>query len=791
MNEQRDAVRTHDPAPHARGRVGALARVWSQLIAVGRDGVKDTIAGLVASVVLIANIISFGALMFPGDLSAGSPIAIWAMLIGSCIGGVWIALATSLPPLATGIDSPTGTVLVLLSAAAGSSVMAAGGSPQTAVQTVMLIFTAATFMSGALLYALGVCRFGSYFRFVPSCVVGGFLAATGCFLIAGGVRMTSGRTLALSSLAANWTAIEIAKLACAVAALMVLLGLRRWVKSAFAMPAALVAMWLTGFIVLQNLGLSGPEHGWYFRSLGALTQWSPFEAARISHLTWPMMVRLVPELLAVTIVALISLVTKVSSIEVGRQASGDLDREFRAHGIASVIAAPFGGLTASLQVGTSRLLEHAGGATRMSGVVCALALGAVGVANFNLQELIPIPIVAGLVFYLGYTFIIDALWRPYSQRAWLDLLLAVGITIVCLEYGYLVGVLAGLVCACMLFAMSYARLGVVRRHVTRAQFASYVERSAEATKHLYETGDSIQLYWLSGYIFFGSSEGVFERIRADINALLPRRVAYVILDFGMVSGSDSSTIVSLTKLRNFCGQQGTTLVYCSLSPTDHATLKRGGFFGGKSPHQAFADLNLALAWCEDRLLAKANLNADIGLSGFEPWLQRQLGANIAAADLLAYLERKDADSSQIFYREGEPADTLDLVAAGHLAIDITKGDGESLCVRRTKTHTVVGEMGFFRHSFRSATVSADGPAILFTLTRANFERMRHERPDMANAFDDFIIRVLANRIEVANREVAALEPLITASTRASSGLAQPSGSNRPQTAHSFNQAQTF
>ena len=137
------------------------------MIAVGRDGVKDTIAGLAGvggpdrqhHLVRRADV--------SGHLGSGVPIAIWAMLIGSCIGGVWIALATSLPPLATGIDSPTGTVLVLLSAAAGSSVMAAGGSPQTAVQTVMLIFTAATFLSGALLYALGACRLGSYFRFVP------------------------------------------------------------------------------------------------------------------------------------------------------------------------------------------------------------------------------------------------------------------------------------------------------------------------------------------------------------------------------------------------------------------------------------------------------------------------------------------------------------------------------------------------------------------------------------------------------------------------------------------------
>jgi SulP family sulfate permease len=469
-----------------------------------------------------------------------------------------------------------------------------------------------------------------------------------------------------------------------------------------------------------------------------------------------MMAGLVPELLAVTIVALISLVTKVSTIEAAREASGNLDREFRSHGIANLIAAPFGGLVCSVQTGTSRLLEHAGGATRMSGVVCALALGTVALSNFNLPGLVPIAIVAGLVFYLGYTFVIDALWRPYSQGAWLDLLLAVGIMMVCVEYGYLAGVLVGLVCACVLFALSYARSGVVRRHVTRAQFAGYVDRSSQASEHLRETGDAIQLYWLSGYIFFGSSEGVFERIRGDIEALPPRAVAYVILDFGMVSGADSSAVVSLTKLRNFCDRQGTTLIYCSLSPANHAALKLAGFFGGKSKHQAFADLNLALAWCEDRLLAKAELNTNAGLAGFEPWLQHQLGARVSPADFVSYLERKDADGSQILYRQGEPADTVDLVAAGNLVIDIAKGNGESVRVRRIMTHTVVGEMGFFRHSARSATVSSDGPVILFTLTRANFERMRRERPDLASAFDDFIMRVLADRVDFANRAVAAL-----------------------------------
>jgi hypothetical protein len=65
---------------------------------------------------------------------------------------------------------------------------------------------------------------------VPYFVVGGFLAATGWFLIAGGFRMTTGRPLTLGGLSAGWTMIEAARPASAVAALVVLLNVRRWIK---------------------------------------------------------------------------------------------------------------------------------------------------------------------------------------------------------------------------------------------------------------------------------------------------------------------------------------------------------------------------------------------------------------------------------------------------------------------------------------------------------------------------------------------------------------------------------
>ena len=51
---------------------------------------------------------------------------------------------------------------------------------------------------------------------------------------------------------------------------------------------------------------------------------------------------------------------------------------------------------------------------------------------------------------------------------------------------------------------------------------------------------------------------------------------------------------------------------------------------------------------------------------------------------------------------------------------------------------------------------AEGPATLFALTRTKFERLRCERPDLASAFDDFVIRILAERVDFTNRAAAAL-----------------------------------
>ncbi len=73
-------ARTLDPVPYLHGDANRFTWAWPPRIASRSEIFRDPIAGVLAAVVLIANIISFGGLMFPGDLSASISTVIWAML---------------------------------------------------------------------------------------------------------------------------------------------------------------------------------------------------------------------------------------------------------------------------------------------------------------------------------------------------------------------------------------------------------------------------------------------------------------------------------------------------------------------------------------------------------------------------------------------------------------------------------------------------------------------------------------------------------------------------------------
>lgn len=713
----------------------------------------NALAGVVASLLTIAYCLSFSALLFQGELGGGMPAGLWGLLMGSAIAGLYVSLKTSLPPAEAGPDNPAVAVLSVLAATVSGTVVSAGGSPAMAVDYVLLSFSLATLVTGAVLFAIGAGKVGRVIRFIPYPVIAGFLGASGWFLVTGGLEVLTGRDLSLASLATVLPADRIPQVLTGVSFALLVYGLKRWTGSTYVLPIAFL-----GGSGLIDLALSAAgarsADGWYIGGSAELAPWVPLAAFIREPIDVLPFLRAAPEIAAVATVTVVALMLDITGLEVSRTKTADLDHEFRINGAANMLAAPLGGIMGNLSLNGSRLLDEAGGLARASGVFASLVIVLIVGTGLDLTRYVPAPILAGLLMYLGLTVLIEVMLRSPAHGAWTDRALALLILGAIVYSGYLTGVVFGTIAACLMFAVNYSRVAVIRRHLTRATIASNMERSPEATRRLETSADQIHIFWLSGFIFFGSSNAVFERISRVLGATHANR-RYVILDASDVSGFDTSAVLSIVKLRNACDGAGTTLVIASLAPPHFAAFERAGIVNDGGPHRMFAALAQALEWCEDEVLADWG-DAPQEATDFEPWLAAEVDDAGVARRLLSYFNRRLVGRGEVLYLERSPADTIDFVVGGTVSVEVVRDDGSRHVIRRMSRKTVLGEMGFFRASVRTASVFAEEPVTIYTISRRDYERLVAEDPAAAAHFLQYIVRVLSDRLEFANRGVAAL-----------------------------------
>jgi len=716
------------------------------------------LAGTISAIVNIAYCISFSALIFHGSLAAGFSLGLAALIMGTVVTGVVVALTTSLVPADAGPDTPAVAVMSVLAATVAAGLAAKGASEEAMIINVLVAISVSTFLTGALLFGVGTLKLGQWLRFVPYPVIGGFLAASGWLLITGGVEVITGSNLTISpeSWAAIWDPRYLPQIGVGLAFALAVVLLKRWMDDFLTLPVTFFV-----FLAVINLLLFGfvsdeeTRSLWFLKAVGALQLWWPLEAIATHDIDWAVMARSSAEIGAVVGVTAISMLLDVSSLEVARQKSANLDKEFQTNGLANVLASVLGGVAGNLSLNNSLLLQQAGALTRLSGVSVAIVCGLVLFAGADIGSLVPKAILGGMLAYLGVMILVEALVRSPAQRSGTDLGLAIAIAIVICYFGYLVGVVLGVIGACLLFALSYSRIGVIRRHLTRYELSSNVERSPEQTRLLHEEGKRVHVFWLSGFIFFGSSNGLFERIKRVIEDQKDKPVGYIVLDFSAVQGLDTSAVLSLVKLRNYCEEHDVTLAFCGLSEPMKAAFGSAGFFGADRPHQVFGSRNEAIEWCEDMLLLYHEVG-EASTHSFESWLHHEFDGLISFERIAQFMERQELDEGELLFKQGEASDSIVFQEAGCVAITINDEYGRSIRLRRMIGHTVMGEMGFYRDMPRTANVVAEAPTVVYKLTRESFDRMQEKDPVAAAALHKLIIRLLSDRLDFANREISAL-----------------------------------
>jgi CRP/FNR family transcriptional regulator, cyclic AMP receptor protein len=112
--------------------------------------------------------------------------------------------------------------------------------------------------------------------------------------------------------------------------------------------------------------------------------------------------------------------------------------------------------------------------------------------------------------------------------------------------------------------------------------------------------------------------------------------------------------------------------------------------------------------------------------------------------VLSVARRRTFARGEIVFHEGDPADSLHLVAKGRFAVRVRTPLGEDAVLRLHGPGDAFGELALVSggEAIRSASVEALEPGETHALYRREFERLRREHPGVG----DVLIAVLADQL---------------------------------------------
>ena len=696
------------------------------------------LGGLLVCLLSIVLMISVAGMIFSGDaLAPFLRQGIGLCLFGGVALGVAGAFGTSYRGTICHPQDVTGVILALSAAAIAARL--AGGSPATLYATVAVLIALASVVTGAAFLAAGALRLGVLARFIPYPVMGGFMAAAGYLMTAGAIRMVTGRS-ALSDLArpeALWRWLPVVALGVAM------IWVARRSGRAIALPA-MVALAFAGFYLWLLLsGVSLAEAGQRGLLLG------PFEVDRgflgafrpglLAEADYRAILPEIPALATLVGLAFVGAMLNASGIELGTGQPVDLNRDLRGVGVANLLAGLGGGVAGYHILGGTLLANRLTGASsRWIGVGVGLTSAVALVAGASVLSVLPVGVFAAVLAFLGIDLLHPWLWVERPRLALPDFLLVLAILAIAVTVGFLQAIAVGVLAASALFVFAYSRLDVIRARLTGATRLSTTERPDPAVRRLVARGGETLVIELQGYVFFGTAHALLSELTRHV-AEPGATVRNAVLDFRRVEALDASAVFNLGKLEQICSQHGVRLLFAGLRPALRRQVERAGLAGRVA---IVPTLDEALAGIEEAVLADdADAPDAASDAGFAALLAR------AAAAGLPLAEPETVRAGTEVLRQGDPSDSLVFLEQGRLSASVDGADGDGrVRVATILPGAVVGEIGLYAGTPRTATVAADVDSRILRVTRASLERLAEHDPALAREFHAQVASVLARRL---------------------------------------------
>jgi SulP family sulfate permease len=737
--------------------VGASALVTSQSVGFGpkfRTALNDVIGGSATSVLTVTFGLSYALLIFAGPLDPYLSYGVASTFISSAVLGSVIALGSSFPFAVAGPESSTAAMTGILASSLAERMIAADPTAPL-LGPVLITLGLAAIVTGIVLCGFGVTRMGRAIRYVPYPVVGGFLGATGCLILLGAIRVITGHRLQFATLGQFANPLTLSELAAACTMAIVLYLTWHRSRSSFGLPAILIGGVIAAHIVFRFAGISladAQASGWTFQPPPSVNFMLPWSANEISRYPWHELPDLIGNLIAVVFVTATSTLFNTTGIEVATNREANLERELSVTGIANILSGAFGGYTGCISVSRSVLNVNGGGTGRLSGLTgAAISVSMLALAP-TLLGYMPKFVLGGLLIYLGADQLHKWIVQSRRRLSSIEYLSLLAIIVIIVQWGFIAGILIGVVIGCATFALSASRIDSIKYSFDGAEYRSSLDRSRDDQAVLSAHGGKIQGLNLQSYLFFGSANRLYQHVKALL--LRHPECRFLVFDFKLVTGIDSSAAYSFAQIKRAAHDRGIKLVLVHLPSAAEKALRSGDFI----THEVsiVPELDRALEWCENELIEQ-HQGREQEEASLRDWFIQILGTEQDATELVHRCQRIEVNAGEIIVSAGDPADSMHFILDGRVGIMISTGEGGGTArVRSLGRYTTIGEMGLVSRAPRSATIQAEVASILYVLSIDQFESIKTDDPALGQKLLTYFVSVMAERLTFANRMIAVL-----------------------------------
>jgi SulP family sulfate permease len=721
--------------------------------------------GLIIGAVEVVLAIAFAAVVFGGRLVSHLADGVALYLAAAALTLAFLAWRAGSRGVVGSVQDAAVVVLALIADATAAKATALAQIAQQSglhdydapdvFLTVIAATLVTTLLCGVLFWVLGTLGLGNLVRFVPYPVVGGFLAGTGWLLFKFGIFVATqvsvhlrtvigvdlhGTPFAFPGLLRGFQLVHWLP---AVAFGAILLIAVRVIKRPLVIPVGIaigLAIFVAAAVVSGSSIHEVREGGWLLLGPSVTTRsWQPLTLQALGGADWISVLRSWATvegqggILPAVFIATIATLFNISGAEVVLDRDLDTNEELRNTGVLNLLSGPLGGPPSYHALALIALAERMKVGARAAGLIAALVPLAAVVVGASFVGLIPRVIVGGVLVFLGLAFMTEWVWDKRKLLPPLEYGVVLVILASVIVWGFLLGVVIGLVLAIVLFVINYGRIDLAREVPFGETYRSNVDRPAAERAELLSLADRVQILRLSGFVFFGSTSRLLERIRRRSEGSPPR---FIVLDLRRVTGVDASAVVSLAKVVRMAEACGSEVVFTAASEPIRQQLDRGGVVGSDGLVAFEPDLDRGLQRCEDALLADAD-GAPEGrpevLEGLPPALSRSF-------------ERSALAGGQALIGQGDPPDDVFVLESGRLRVEVERPDGTRTRLRTLRPGVLVGEIALYTGSARTAHVVADAPSVVLRLTSDAIRRIEDEDPALAAALHRWFAETMAERL---------------------------------------------